>query len=169
MNKLWAPWRVEYLTQPKSDGCIFCAEGDDRDLLVLRRTPLVQVMLNRYPYSNGHLMVSPNRHTAELGELSEAEMLALFRNVTLCRDILARASAPDGFNIGINLGRAAGAGIDDHLHLHVVPRWNGDSNFMSVVADVRVIPEALLATYDRLLPLFEAAGEGGDETPAQGI
>ncbi len=160
MDKLWAPWRVEYLTQPKGSGCIFCATGSDRDLLVLRRTPLVQVMLNRYPYSNGHLMVSPGRHTAELGELSEAEMVELFRNVALCREILTRASAPDGFNIGINLGRAAGAGIDDHLHMHVVPRWNGDSNFMSVVADVRVIPEALLATYDRLLPLFEAAGEG---------
>lgn len=159
MDKLWAPWRVEYLTEPKRSGCIFCEDGEDRDLLVLRRTPLARIMLNRYPYSNGHLLVAPRRHTAELGELTEAEMLELFRCAALCRDVLARASAPDGFNIGLNLGKAAGAGIADHLHLHVVPRWNGDSNFMTVVADLRVIPEALLATYDRLLPLFAAAGE----------
>ena len=160
MDRLWAPWRVEYLTQPGSPGCIFCTKGCDRDLLVLRRSKLTRVMLNRYPYTNGHLLVSPHRHTAELGELSEAEMLELFRSVALCREVLARASAPDGFNIGMNLGKAAGAGVEDHLHLHVVPRWNGDNNFMSVVADLRVVPEALLATYDRLLPLFEAAGEG---------
>lgn len=159
MDKLWAPWRVAYLAEPKRSGCIFCEEGDDRELLVLRRTPLARIMLNRYPYSNGHLLVAPRRHTAELGELTEAEMLELFRGAALCRDVLVRASAPDGFNIGLNLGKAAGAGIADHLHLHVVPRWNGDSNFMTVVADLRVIPEALLATYDRLLPLFAAAGE----------
>lgn len=159
MDKLWAPWRVEYLTKPKSSVCIFCAEGDDRELLLLKRTPLVRIMLNRYPYSNGHLMVAPSRHTADLGDLSEAEMLGLFQGAALCRDVLARASAPEGFNIGINLGKAAGAGIDDHLHLHVVPRWNGDNNFMTVVADLRVIPEALLATYDRLLPFFAAVRE----------
>ena len=161
MDRLWAPWRVEYLTQPKRAGCIFCEEGNDRDLLILRHTPLARVMLNRYPYANGHLLVALHRHTTELGALSEAEMLELFRNAALCRDVLTRASAPDGFNIGINLGKAAGAGVEDHLHLHVVPRWNGDNNFMPVVADVRVLPEALLATYDRLLPFFAAAGEGG--------
>jgi len=159
MERLWAPWRMEYLTQPKQAGCIFCQQGEGRDLLVLRQTPLARVMLNRYPYANGHLLVSPHRHTPELGELSDAEMLELLKSADLCRRILTRVSAPDGFNLGMNLGRAAGAGIADHLHMHVVPRWNGDNNFMSVVADVRVLPEALLATYDRLLPWF-AAEEG---------
>jgi ATP adenylyltransferase len=160
MERLWAPWRVQYLTQPPAPGCIFCAGGDDRELLIIHRTPLARVMLNRYPYSNGHLLVSLHRHTAELNELTGEEMLELFRTVALCREVLTRASKPDGFNIGMNLGKAAGAGVEDHLHLHVVPRWNGDGNFMSVVADVRVIPEALLATYERLLPFFP----GGEES-----
>lgn len=155
MDRLWAPWRVEYLTQPPSPGCIFCAEGDDRELLIVHRTQLGRVMLNRYPYSNGHLLVSLNRHTAELNDLTGEEMQELFRGVALCRNVLTRASRPDGFNIGLNLCRAAGAGVEDHLHMHVVPRWNGDSNFMSVIADVRVLPESLWATYDRLKPLFE--------------
>ncbi|MBU5614817.1 HIT family protein [Geomonas azotofigens] len=157
MDRLWAPWRVEYLTQPPTPGCIFCAEGNDRELLIIHRTPLARVMLNRYPYSNGHLLISLHRHTAELGELAGDEMRELFRVAALCKDVLARSSSPDGFNIGMNLGKAAGAGVEDHLHLHVVPRWNGDSNFMSVVADIRVLPEALLATYDRLLPFFPTA------------
>jgi ATP adenylyltransferase len=150
---------MEYITQPKPAGCIFCREGDDRELLILRRTPLVRVVLNRYPYAHGHLLVAPNRHTADLDSLTDAEMLELFRTVALCRDVLTRADAPDGFNLGMNLGKAAGAGVEDHLHLHVVPRWNGDNNFISVVADTRVLPEALLATYDRMLPLFAPAGE----------
>uniref|UniRef100_C6E2M7 Histidine triad (HIT) protein n=1 Tax=Geobacter sp. (strain M21) TaxID=443144 RepID=C6E2M7_GEOSM len=159
MENLWAPWRVEYLTQPPATECIFCAQGNDRELLILRRTRLSRVMLNRYPYSNGHLLISLDRHSADLGELTADELLELMREVALCRDILARSSGAQGFNVGINLGKAAGAGVEDHLHLHVVPRWYGDSNFMTVVADVRVIPEALLATYDRLLPFFQAAVE----------
>ncbi|HJV66828.1 MAG TPA: HIT domain-containing protein [Geomonas sp.] len=154
MERIWAPWRIEFITKAKSNVCIFCEEGDDRDLLILRRTPLVRVVLNRYPYVNGHLMVVPVRHTGELDSLTEAETLELFRTVALCREVLSRASGPDGFNIGINLGKAAGAGVPDHLHVHVVPRWSGDNNFMSVVADTRVLPEALTATYDRLLPYF---------------
>jgi len=160
MERLWAPWRMEYLARPEREECIFCRQGSDRDHLVLWSTPLVRVMLNRYPYANGHLMVATRRHLAELGALSEEEMLQLFRAVALCREVLIRASKPDGFNIGINLGKAAGAGVEDHLHMHVVPRWNGDNNFMTVLSDIRVLPEALLATYDRLLPLFPAAGEG---------
>ena len=159
MERLWAPWRMEYLTQSKPDRCIFCQRGDDREWLILWRTPLVLVMLNRYPYTNGHLMVAPHRHTVDLSGLTDSETLDLFRTTELCREVLTRASAPDGFNIGINLGKAAGAGIEDHLHMHIVPRWNGDNNFMSVVGDVRVLPEALLVTYDRLLPFFAAAGE----------
>ena len=158
MERLWAPWRIEYLVQEKPAGCIFCQQGNDRDRLVLKATPLTLVMMNRYPYVNGHLMVAPTRHTAELSELSDAEMLELFRTVALCREILSKSCAPDGFNIGLNLGKAAGAGVEDHLHLHVVPRWNGDNNFMSVVADIRVVPEALLASYDRLLPYFADTG-----------
>ena len=160
MERLWAPWRIDYITQEKPDGCIFCREGSDRDRLVLATGPLTLVMLNRYPYVNGHLMVAPRRHTADLAGLSDAEMLELFREVSFCQDALTRSCAPDGFNIGINLGKAAGAGVEEHLHLHVVPRWNGDSNFMSVVADSRVIPEALLASYDRLLPYFALPGKG---------
>jgi ATP adenylyltransferase len=159
MDRLWAPWRMEYLVQEKPAGCIFCHTGSDRDRLILMSTPLTQVMLNRYPYVNGHLMVATRRHTVDLESLSDAEMLELFRTVDLCRSALTRSCAPDGFNIGINIGKAAGAGVEDHLHLHVVPRWNGDSNFMCMVADIRVIPEALLASYDRLLPFFTAAGE----------
>ena len=159
MERLWAPWRMEYLARPKQEECLFCRQESDRDQLVLWSTPLVRVMLNRYPYANGHLMVATRRHLAELGALSEEEMLQLFRAVALCREVLIRASKPDGFNIGINLGKAAGAGVEDHLHMHVVPRWNGDNNFMTVLSDIRVLPEALLATYDRLLPLFPAAGE----------
>jgi ATP adenylyltransferase len=162
MERLWAPWRIEYLAGAKQeDGCIFCRDGEDRELLVLARNPLTRIMLNRYPYANGHLMVAPQRHTADLGALCDEEMLALFRGVALCREVLTRASAPDGFNIGINLGKAAGAGIEEHLHIHVVPRWNGDNNFMSVVADLRVIPEGLIAAYDRLLPLFSELGARG--------
>jgi ATP adenylyltransferase len=159
MERIWAPWRIDYITQDKPAGCFFCEGGSDRERLLLCTRPLTLVMLNRYPYVNGHLMVAPRRHTANLTDLSEAEMLELFSSVTLCQSALAKSCAPDGFNIGINLGKAAGAGMEDHLHLHVVPRWNGDSNFMHVVADLRVIPEALLASYDRLLPYFAAAGK----------
>ena len=159
MERLWAPWRMDYIAGEKPAGCIFCRTGDERELLVLYRSDSVQIMLNRYPYVSGHLLVSPLGHTAELDSLSDAQMLALFRGAALCREVLARTSAPDGFNIGCNLGKAAGAGVEDHLHLHVVPRWNGDSNFMPVLAGTQVLPEALLATYDRLLPLFAQAGE----------
>ena len=156
MERLWAPWRIEFLTRPKDDICIFCREGDRRELLILKESPLVRIMLNRYPYCNGHLMISPRRHVADPGALSDEESLALMKSLALCREILISASSPDGFNIGMNLGRPAGAGIEDHLHIHVVPRWNGDNNFMTVVGDLRVIPEALLTTYDRLFPLFNA-------------
>ena len=159
MERLWAPWRLEYLVQEKPEGCIFCLEGTDRDKLVLWSGTRTLVMLNRYPYVNGHLMVAPRRHTADLSDLCDPEMLELFKTVALCREVLSRSCAPDGYNVGINLGKAAGAGVEDHLHLHVVPRWNGDNNFMSVVAQTRVIPEGLLESYDRLLPLFAAAGK----------
>jgi ATP adenylyltransferase len=160
MKRLWAPWRIEYIEMAKSRGCIFCLRDQparDRDNLVLFRTPLSMVMLNRYPYTNGHLLVSPHRHTADLNALTPDEKLDLFDLIRVGCNVLTEAAAPQGFNIGMNLGKAAGAGVDEHLHFHVVPRWNGDTNFMSVVADLRVMPENLLATYDRLLPRFTAA------------
>jgi ATP adenylyltransferase len=111
-------------------------------------------MLNRYPYSNGHLMVSPFRHVASLEALTDEELLDLMKCVRLCCRILSNVAATQGFNVGINVGKAAGAGVDDHLHVHVVPRWTGDTNFMTVISDLRVMPENLLATYDLLLPAF---------------
>jgi ATP adenylyltransferase len=114
-------------------------------------------MMNRYPYTNGHLLIAPCRHTADMNELSDDEMLDLFMALRLCRNVLQKTASPQGFNIGINLGKAAGAGVDDHMHIHIVPRWNGDTNFMTVVGDIRVMPENLLSTYEKLLPGFNDA------------
>lgn len=157
MERIWAPWRIDYIVNEKPSGCIFCIPSektDDRENLILYRTPFSFVMLNRYPYNNGHLLVAPFRHTADLDDLSDEEMLDLFAAVRRCRNILRDAASPQGFNIGINLGKAAGAGVDEHIHIHIVPRWNGDTNFMSVVDDLRVMPENLKSTYEKLLPGF---------------
>lgn len=157
MERLWAPWRIDYILNEKPSDCIFCVSSDqeqDRDRLILHRTGLSLVMLNRYPYNNGHMMIAPFRHTADMNELSIAEMLDLFAALRLCRNVLEKTAAPQGFNIGVNLGKAAGAGVDDHIHIHIVPRWNGDTNFMSVIGDVRIMPENLLNTYEKLLPGF---------------
>jgi ATP adenylyltransferase len=157
MERIWAPWRIEYILNSKPTGCIFCLkdhEKNDRENLVLNRSTLSFVMLNRYPYSNGHLLVAPYRHTADLDGLSSEEMTDLFKLVSYSCTVLGTRFAPEGFNIGMNLGKAAGAGVEEHLHVHIVPRWNGDTNFMSVVADLRIIPENLMATYDGLLPGF---------------
>lgn len=157
MERLWAPWRIDYIVNEKPSACIFCIphEGtNDRESLILFRTPFSFVMLNRYPYNNGHMMVAPFRHTADINELTDEEMLDLFATLSRCRNILHNAASPQGFNIGINLGKAAGAGVDEHIHIHIVPRWNGDTNFMSVVGDLRVMPENLLITYDKLFPGF---------------
>ncbi|MBP1753429.1 MAG: histidine triad protein [Geobacteraceae bacterium] len=159
MERLWAPWRMEYILNPKPGGCIFCLDDErdkDRENLVLHRSDHSFVMMNRYPYCNGHMMVSPYRHISDLEKLKSEEMLDLFAAVALCTRVLSDKFAPQGFNVGINLGKAAGAGIDDHLHLHIVPRWIGDTNYMTVIADVRVMPENILATYDKLLPGFLA-------------
>ena len=157
MERIWAPWRIDYILNEKPSDCIFCVSSDqeqDRDRLILYRTGLSLVMLNRYPYNNGHMMIAPFRHTADMNELSIAEMLDLFAALRLCRNVLEKTAAPQGFNIGINLGKASGAGVDDHIHIHIVPRWNGDTNFMSVISDVRIMPENLLNTYEKLLPGF---------------
>ncbi|MBI4614568.1 MAG: HIT domain-containing protein [Planctomycetes bacterium] len=155
MDPLWAPWRMEFILKGREKDCFLCrylAEDParDRENLVLWRGENVFVVLNRYPYSNGHLMVVPNRHTADLAELdgrTAAEMWdALGRMVRLLTAVLRT----EGTNVGLNLGRAAGAGVDDHLHLHVVPRWVGDTNFMPVLSGTKVISQSLSACYDAL-------------------
>ncbi|GIU94775.1 MAG: hydrolase [Gaiellaceae bacterium] len=152
---LWAPWRLEYVQQAgDGDGCVFCAEAEGAlgatETLLVHRGEKAAVLLNKYPYSSGHVMVAPTRHVGTLAGLADAEALEIHRLAVAAMDALARTYAPDGFNLGWNLGRPAGAGIDDHVHLHVVPRWSGDTNFMPVLADVKVLPEHLLATRERL-------------------
>jgi ATP adenylyltransferase len=158
MERLWAPWRMEYVggshDQP---ACLFCATfepGDDVARLVLWRGPAALVMLNRFPYASGHLMIAPKRHTADPAALSPDEGKEMWRLTGACTRRLAAALAPHGFNVGMNLGRVAGAGVEHHLHVHVVPRWNGDTNFMPVLGDVRVIPEHLAATHAKLHASF---------------
>ena len=147
---LWAPWRLEYVQRAdESDACVFCAaaSGDDPDeTLVVHRGEHAFVLLNKFPYASGHLMVAPLRHCGELAELSEDEALAVHRLGVAALTVLGETFAPDGYNLGWNIGRVAGAGVVDHVHLHVVPRWAGDTNFMPVLADVKVLPEHLLAT-----------------------
>jgi ATP adenylyltransferase len=152
---LWAPWRLEYIKQAgEVERCVFCAEGagelPPHESLLVRRTESAIVILNKYPYSSGHLMAAPTRHVGALGELTDDEALELHRLSVAALDALGRAYGPDGYNLGWNLGHIAGAGIVDHVHLHVVPRWSGDTNFMPVLAEVKVLPEHLLETRDRL-------------------
>ncbi len=149
---------MEYILNQKTEGCIFCLGEErekDRENLVLHRSGHSFVMMNRYPYCNGHLLVSPYRHVAELEKLNSDEMLDLFSTVALCCRVLKEKLIPQGFNIGINLGKAAGAGVDDHLHVHIVPRWAGDTNYMTVIADVRVMPENLMSTFEKLQSGFQ--------------
>jgi len=157
MKQLWAPWRMTYIDGPKEDGCIFCDKVRGKDLrssLVLAETPHSLVMLNKYPYNNGHLLLAPKRHTNELSSLLLDEYWDFCRAFKGAVDNLSRALKPGGFNLGMNLGRCAGAGVEDHLHWHVVPRWEGDTNFMPVTGEVRVIPQHLMESYDRLGPFF---------------
>jgi len=162
VKRLWAPWRVAYITAAKEPGCVFCdapSAGDDRAALILHRDPLGYLILNRFPYNSGHLMAVPYRHVARLEALTGDEMEALMALSGLAVRALERAMAAEGFNVGLNLGRVAGAGIDDHLHIHIVPRWGGDTNFMPVLGDVKVMPENLEATYDRLRAALTAVRE----------
>jgi ATP adenylyltransferase len=151
---LWAPWRLEYISQAGSqDGCVFCVEaaGELReDSLVVARGEHAFVMLNKFPYSSGHLMVAPLRHIGELGELTPGEAAEIHRLTTAAIDALRGVYEPDAFNVGWNLGEVAGGSIASHLHEHIVPRWSGDTNFMPVLADIKVLPEHLVATRERL-------------------
>ena len=158
MERLWAPWRLAYVTGASGgiDDCIFChASEPGRDELVLVRGRTSYVILNLYPYNNGHLMVVPNRHVATLASTTGDEQVELMRYTRHAEIALTEAYTPQGINIGVNLGRPAGAGVLDHLHVHLVPRWNGDTNFMTVVGNVRVLPEDLGATARKLRPIFE--------------
>ena len=153
MEHLWAPWRLEYIqTADEQDGCVFCraAEGDDVEYLVVHRGERAFVLLNKFPYSSGHLLVAPYRHGLTFDGLADDEALEIHRLGSEGLAALREVYKPEGFNLGWNMGRVAGAGIPDHGHLHVVPRWNGDTNFMPVLGDVRVLPEHLLATRERL-------------------
>jgi ATP adenylyltransferase len=154
MERLWAPWRLEYVQNAdKQDGCIFCkaAESDDDEgQLVVHRGEHAFVLLNKFPYASGHLLVAPYRHGLNFGDLDDAEILEVHQLGAQGLDALAATYGPEGFNLGWNIGRIAGAGIPDHGHLHVVPRWAGDTNFMPVLGDVKVIPEHLVATRAKL-------------------
>ena len=168
MKPLWAPWRMKYiLSDDKADECIFCPGPDrsrDESRLILHVGARCMVMMNRFPYINGHLLVAPLRHISTLERLTAEESLALFSTVATCTAILRKAINPDGFNVGLNLGNVAGAGVDDHIHFHIVPRWGGDTNFMTVLGEVRVIPEHIEETYRKLKPFFVALDDanGGD-------
>ncbi|SMC24929.1 Diadenosine tetraphosphate (Ap4A) hydrolase [Desulfacinum hydrothermale DSM 13146] len=158
MRNLWAPWRMEYILGKREPYCIFCPEGDglsDEERLILYRGHKTMVMMNKYPYNNGHLLVAPWRHVASVEDLTDEEMTDMMRMVRECVGILRQVMHPDGFNVGLNLGAAAGAGVESHMHFHVVPRWEGDTNFMTVFAEVRSIPEHIRQTYNKLLPYFK--------------
>ena len=152
MERLWAPWRMEYINTADESGCIFCAAagGDDAERLVIHRGTHAIALLNKFPYASGHFMVAPVRHVGEYGELNEEEVLELHRLASAGMGALAEIYAPQGYNLGWNLGRIAGAGVVDHVHLHVVPRWAGDTNFMPVLADVKILPEHLQQTRRKL-------------------
>jgi ATP adenylyltransferase len=149
MKQLWAPWRLEYVASAdEEEGCIFClaAAAPETDGLVVHRGETAFCLLNKYPYASGHVMVAPLRHVAEFAELAAEEVMEMHRLAASGMDALAQTYAPQGYNVGWNLGRIAGAGVVDHVHLHVVPRWAGDTNFMPVLADVKVLPQHLDAT-----------------------
>ncbi len=162
MERLWSPWRSEYVvTAGEGDECIFCSgleKGDDESG-VLYRGEQAFVLLNAFPYNSGHVMVAPNRHVGELHDLTDDERSELMVVTTLTVDVIRKGMKPHGFNLGMNLGRVAGAGIPGHLHMHIVPRWGGDTNFMPVVAETKVLPEMLSDTADKLRPLFEELGD----------
>ena len=161
MDRLWAPWRLQYVTKEKTGDCIFCDKplaGDDRAAYIVHRGAHAYVMLNAFPYNNGHIMVVPYAHIADLEELPPETIHEMMDLAQLATRALKSSFTPDGLNLGFNLGAAAGAGSKDHLHLHLVPRWVGDTNFMPVVGDVRVIPESLEQTFGKLTEAFATLG-----------
>jgi ATP adenylyltransferase len=161
VDRLWSPWRLEYVTGSKKEtGCVFCAPRPERDPLIVHEGALAYVILNLYPYNNGHLMVVPYRHVASLNALERDELHEIAELTQRAEAALMRAYNPQGINVGINLGKPAGAGILEHIHVHAVPRWNGDTNFMTVIGETRVLPEELTATAAKLRPIFAALAQG---------
>ena len=157
MKQLWCPWRIQYILGPKPDACVFCLPGhedEDEERLVLYRGKENFVIMNKFPYNNGHIMVTPFRHCMDLCDLTPGESREMMTLLQQCTAILQQCFSPQGINIGLNLGEAAGAGIREHLHFHLVPRWNGDSSFMAVMDEVRVVPEHLRSTHATLKPYF---------------
>ncbi len=157
MKNLWAPWRMEYILSDKEKECIFCtkpSEDKDRENLILYRGSLCYVIMNKYPYNNGHIMVVPYLHRSELTELSEDIISELMMLTKYSMECINKVFHPEGYNVGINIGAAAGAGIEEHLHIHIVPRWAGDTNFMIVTCEIKTIPEHLMDTYDKFYPIF---------------
>ena len=157
MKHIWAPWRMEYIRMEKSEGCILCEnsrQSNDAANYILYRGDKNFVIMNSYPYTPGHLMVVPYRHISSLEELTDEELHEHFNMVSRSIKVLRQVFNPGGFNLGINIGKVAGAGIENHVHTHIVPRWQGDTNFMSVITDVRVLPEALTETYQKLQGKF---------------
>lgn len=153
MENLWRPWRIEYILSDKDQGCIFCDKPKaqkDKENYILHRAKTCFIMLNIYPYNNGHLMIAPHRHVASFEDLDDTELTELFQMANKCTKLLKYVMKPDGFNLGANLGRVAGAGVRDHVHLHVVPRWQGDTNFMPIIAGANVIPESLDSVFEKL-------------------
>ena len=158
MNKLWAPWRMDYIRTPKEDGCVFCKKHQstkDRENLLLFRGEESFVLMNLYPYSNGHLMISPYKHTSNTNDISSIGNQEIMFLTNKSMEIIKNTMGADGFNIGANLGKAAGAGIEEHLHFHIVPRWIGDTNFMPVVGNTKVMVEGLQETWDSMKPQFD--------------
>ncbi len=154
---MFRPWRIIYLQQEKETGCILCSiakSENDAKNLVLMRSKYCLIMLNRYPYNIGHLMVVPYQHLSNMGDLQEGEMIDIIKTVILSIDNLKAVFNPQGFNLGVNIGKAAGVGIDNHIHFHIVPRWEGDTNFTPVISDIRVLGEALEDTFRRLKGVF---------------
>lgn len=155
---LWAPWRGEYVAGKKESGCIFCPPENnlpDEERLILYRDKKVLVLMNKFPYNTGHLLISPRRHVKDLEDLTDEELLALMKICQESIKILKKVLNPHGFNIGFNLGKVAGAGYPDHIHLQLVPRWEGDTNFLAILDDVRVISQHLLTLYRQLFPYFQ--------------
>ncbi len=154
MEKIYAPWRMEFIKGEKQAGCVFCKDSVRCHDLVLYEGKWAFVMMNRYPYNSGHLMIVPSRHICDMEDLLPEEKKEIFDLLDTSIKILKKAMNPEGFNIGINLGKAAGAGIVDHMHVHIVPRWSGDTNFITTVGDIRVIPEDIYKTCELLMPYF---------------
>lgn len=157
-KRLWAPWRIEYIRSEKSGECIFCKfprENNDEDNLIIYRGKRAYIILNKYPYNNGHLMIVPYKHVSTPLELSDNELLEMSKLINLSINMLNKSMNPHGYNIGINLGKAAGAGIEEHYHIHVVPRWVGDTNYMPIISETKVLVEALKDTYRRLVDVLK--------------